>query len=531
MIFDAPDVPPRKSSVLLGGGLILLLALNLLVYGPSLQFGFLIGADDQAYIFRNPYLRDLSLANLLDIFSHTHVFHTYVPLTMLSYSLDYTLWKFNPMGYHLTQILLQTGNAFLIFLLLRRLKISTGLAFGTALIYSIHPIHTESVAWISERKNLLSAFFILSSLFFYVRYTQEPERARRHWAASWLLFVCALLSKTLAVGLPFILILYDLCLAGRGWRLYEKIPFLAGSIFFALLTLYGEGVKAGALADYAGGSLWINLLFTSRVYLDYLLSLLFPFQLSPYYHYLPWDLESGKSILSYLLVPVVLVAALNWRKRPLLTFAVGWFVIWALPYSNIVPVNTLRQDRYIYLPSLAVIFVVLRGMFDNRWIGADPRRRLILLGFFVILFGGVTCHYTATFSNIKTYWLRVARICPNWSTAQYEAGRAIWLEKKSDPAVPRYYRKAIQKDPGNFRALNNMGALLLDQENYARAKPYIQRAAEVNPANAEALYNLAVIATKTGRETEKIPGWLKKIESINAARKKNDYNLGAFNFR
>lgn len=527
MIFDAPS---RKNKILLAGGFLLLLALNLLVYGPSLQFGFLIGADDQAYIFRNPYLRDLSLANLLEIFSHTHAFHTYVPLTMLSYSLDYTLWKLDPLGYHLTQILLQTGNAFLIFLLLRRLKISTGLAFATALVYSIHPIHTESVAWISERKNLLSAFFILSSLFFYVRYTQEPQRAKRHWAASWLLFLCAMLSKTLAVGLPFILILYDLCLAGRGWRLYEKIPFLAGSLVFGVFTFYGEGVQAGAIADYAGGSLWINLLFTSRVYLDYCLSLLFPFQLSPYYHYLPRDLEGGKSILSYLLIPAVLAAALNWRKRPFLTFTAGWFVIWVLPYSNIVPVNTFRQDRYIYLSSLAVIFVVLRGMLDNRWVGADPRRRLILLGFLIISLGSITSHYTATFAGIKPYWLRVAKICPNWSNAQYEAGRASWLEKKSDPAVPRYYKRAIQADPDNSRALNNLGALWIDRENYAKAKPYIQRAAVVDPENAEAWHNLAVIAAKTGRETEKIPGWLKTIETINATRKKNNYNLGAFNY-
>ena len=156
-----------------------LLAVNFVVYGPSLAFGFLVDSDDQAYIFRNPYLQDLTRQNLWAILSNLH-YDTYNPLTLISYSLDYSFWKFDPYGYHLTQLLLHTLNACLAFVLLLNISIPPVAAVGIAMVYAVHPIHVESVVWVSERKNLLSTFFIFSALIFYVRNAvlANPEYAK-----------------------------------------------------------------------------------------------------------------------------------------------------------------------------------------------------------------------------------------------------------------------------------------------------------------------------------------------------------------
>ncbi|MFQ5443875.1 MAG: hypothetical protein ACE5EK_04575, partial [Nitrospinales bacterium] len=276
---EIPDIDSRK--IYLSGFLFLLLA-DFLVYGPSLQFGFLDYSDDQTYIFNNPYLRNLSVANLLAIFSDVD-FDTYLPFTLISFSLDYTFWKMNPMGYHLTQLILHLANSLFVLILLMKLKIHRTVALSAALLYSVHPVHVESVVWISERKNLLSAFFIFPSILFYMKYVERPTGGRRYFLASLAFFIFGLLSKSIALVLPVIFILLDLFIYKRGLRIYEKIPFFAGALLMGLMTLRNQGQMGFIRTVYPADSFWMTLVFTVRIYGDYLLSLLFPVQLSPYY--------------------------------------------------------------------------------------------------------------------------------------------------------------------------------------------------------------------------------------------------------
>jgi tetratricopeptide (TPR) repeat protein len=349
-------------------------------------------------------------------------------------------------------------------------------------------------------------------------------RTRDYWG-SYGLFLCGLLSKSIAAVFPLALILYDLCLARRGWRPWEKIPYFAASMIFGAFTLYGEGGRAGAIVEYAGGSPWINLLYTARVYVDYLLSLLFPFQLSPYYHYQAGDLENWRSFCSYLLVPfAITVIAANWRMRPQLAFAAGWFVIWLLPVSNIIPLNTLRQDRYLYLAALAPFVALLRAASNHRWIRFSPARGWLCSGILLAALTLVTVPYMATFADGKAYWLRVAKICPNWAAAQYEAGVAVWSAGDADEAAA-YYRKAVRADPSYSLAWNNLGAIWLDRGRYRLAEIYGKKAIATDPNNIAAYRNLAAIAAKTGGEPAEINAWLKKSEEISAASREKDYNL------
>jgi protein O-mannosyl-transferase len=506
-----------------------ILGVVLLAFGSSLAFQFLVRSDDQAYIYRNPFLQNLTFDNLRAIFSSIH-FDSYLPMTLTSYSLDYTFWKSDPFGYHLTQIFLHTCNSFLVFLILMRVKAGRLLAFSTALIYAVHPVHVESVVWVAERKNLLSGFFIFLSLYFYIRFTDREKSGKAPLIVSWFLFVLALLSKSIAVMLPLVFILYDLCIAKRGLRLLEKIPFFFGSLVCAWGTIFTQS-SSGAIKTYAGGSFFTAMLFSMRVYLDYLVSLMVPVNLSPHYFYARENLSDGLYILSYLLVPAVIFYAVkNFRSRPYLAFAVGWFVLWLLPVSNLVPLTTIRQDRYLYLPSVAVFLFGLGAVMNTHWFRVDRRRSLVLAGLLIVALTGATIQYSYTFASSRAFWLHVAAKYPQWSEAQFAAGYQCWITEDKACAV-RHYRQALKANPENAVALNNYGAILIDEGNYSEAKTYIEKARQADPGYASPYKNMAVIAKKTGQNLDRIPEWKKKFDEIRASAKKRTYQLGEFKIR
>jgi tetratricopeptide (TPR) repeat protein len=495
-----------------------LTALVFFTYGPSLTFGFLVNSDDQAYIYRNPYLHDISLSNLRAIFTNIH-FNAYLPMNLASYSLDYTIWKVHSFGYHLTQLVLHVANSCMILIMLLLSRFPKMTALGTAFIYSVHPVHAESVVWIAERKNLLSAFFIFLSLICYIHYGRQ--NSGKYYSASLALFVLALLSKSIAVILPVIFILHDLCISGRGWRLGEKIPFFIGSLAVALATVY---IAEETNKVYPGGSLPVTALYMLRIYWDYIFSLAFPFSLSPEYHYVKTDFREWQSLLAYAVVPATIILALaRYRTRPISAFLTGWFLLWILPVSNIIAIPTMRQDRYLYLPSIAVVIFLVQAALSK----LRPRFGMIAIGLVVMMLAGLTHNYAYTYASDRAVRLRNVEVNPRWSEAQFELGYQCWLEKDLD-CTARHYRKALEADPKNSQALVNMGAILIEQGDYRQAKSLLEKALTVAPDAALIYHNLAVIATQTGEEKEKIPEWNKKYEEMKSLEKKKDYRLGAF---
>lgn len=499
-------------------------ALVFFTYGSCLTFGFLIYSDDRAYIFQNPYLLDLSVANLRDIF--TNKYHAeYIPMTLASYSLDYTFWEIHPFGYHLTQIILHSVNSFLALVALLLARVPRLIALGAAFIYAIHPIHVESVVWIADRKNLLSAFFIFLSLICYIRHTQKDFGKWGNYTAALCLFVLALLSKSIAIMLPFIFILYDLCIAERGWKLAEKIPFFAGAIIATgAQVLNMTHTPVGDLLaknEHVGGSYSTTALYMLRIYWDYLSSLIFPFFLSPYYHYVSANFWDWQALLAYILVPTTIVlAVMRFRSKPLFAFSVGWFFLWLLPVSNIVPFFTLRQDRYLYLPSLVVAVFIAKAILTNHPLKSRPIYGLGVLAVTVLLLAGVTNSYLNTFANNSAMWIRAAETHPRWADAQFEAAYRCWAEKDLNCSMA-YYRRTLDLEPKYAQALVNIGAILIDQGDYGRAKISLEQALVVDPDSDAAYFNLAVLALKTGEETEKIPQWIKKSEELKAKEKNN----------
>jgi tetratricopeptide (TPR) repeat protein len=506
------------------------LAADFFAFGSSLQFGFLVNSDDQAYIYRNPYLQNLTPANVFAMFTHVH-FDSYLPLTLVSYSLDYTLWGFNPFGYHLTQILLHGFNSFLVFRILVRAGMSPAAAFCSALLFSVHPVQTESVAWISERKNLLSGFFIFLSLWFYLGHVADGDRSRRDYWLSWTAFVFALLSKAVAVMLPAVLLVYDLCIARRGLRLREKIPFFAAAVLAAGATLFTQG-SVGAIKAYAGGSPALAALYVMRVYWDYCADLVLPLALLPQYFYGFDTLTDWRSWLSWVLVPGALVAVVRrWRTHPALAFAVAWCVLWLLPVSNIVPLATLRQDRYLYLPVLALAVGAMAALLRAGSDGKNPRLYgWVMAAVLAASFALLARNHTEVYASDRAYWRPVAERYPQWSEAQYNVGRQCWLSADTSCAV-EYYKRAVRAKPQNTRALNNLGAVLIDLGDYRSALPYIELALKMDPESPDALANRILLAEKTGADADRVPEWQRALERAKSRDKKDHYRLGEFRMR
>ena len=214
----------------------------LIVFGaflPSLKNGF-VNWDDDCYVLNSSSISSsISASNLKSIFTSFSVGH-YQPLTILSYAFDYQLFKLNPYYYHLTNLILHLLNSLLVFYLIYLLSGNIGVSFITAILFGIHPLHVESVAWISERKDVLYSFFFLLSCIIYLYYLTK-ERNSKYYLLSLFLFLCSLLSKSMAVTLPLLLLLMDYYLKRKPNKelLLDKIPYFFLTAISCIIVFFG----------------------------------------------------------------------------------------------------------------------------------------------------------------------------------------------------------------------------------------------------------------------------------------------------
>ena len=329
----------------------------LFVYLPSLQNGF-VTWDDNNYIYRNPDIQSLNYTFLKWAFLDFHISNWH-PFTWISHAIDYAVWGLFPLGHHLTNIVLHAINSFLVVLLIIRLldcardtKTITAETEGllsdkgmliaagmTGLLFGIHPIHVESVAWVSERKDLLYAFFYLLSLLAYIRYLEEERKAFRHmtilspfssrsYMIAVVFFVLSLLSKPMAVTLPVVLLVLDWYpferLARHKWTfvLSEKIPFFLLSLASSIITVQaqrlGESIKS-----FTAVPLTSRILVGLKALMDYLTHMIVPVDLSPFYPYPDTVALSHQYLLPALFfMGVTLACILSSRKHKVWSAAV-----------------------------------------------------------------------------------------------------------------------------------------------------------------------------------------------------------------
>ncbi len=338
-----------------------LLAVVVGLYGKSTGFQLLPTWDDDLYVINNPLIRGLSWESLTTLFSTTYFGH-YAPLHLLSYALDFTLWGgVDAAGFHLTNVLLHGANACLVVAVVGAYTGKKSLAWWSALLFAVHPVNVENVAWVSERKTLLATLFFLVTLLCY-RHFRESKRTR--WLlAALLLFAMALLCKPIVVTLPLLLLCHEWFLRSKGERLWwPSIPFAilaAGHTAIALRAQIASGATGASFLspDFLFGTAYPTIL---PAYFNYLRVLLWPVHLNAFYDVtMRHGFGQPVVLLSLLFWLAVFGVALRWGSGQV-KFWLLWFPICLLPVSNLIPLPAFYADRYLYTPAIA--FYVLAGM-------------------------------------------------------------------------------------------------------------------------------------------------------------------------
>lgn len=499
--------PPLGPSLLL----FFLFLITLSVYYRSL-FGDFLNVDDHGYITDNESIRELSWENISRIFFSV-IMWNYFPLQILSYAVDFHFWGLNPLGYRLTNLLLHIANAVLVFYLLRRL-LGGGmwLPFAGSLIFALHPVNVESVAWISERKNVLSGFFFLLAFLAYLRYLDGRQR-RIAYGASLAFYLLSVLAKVSSVVLPLLLLLYDLCWTSRPRKewLKDKIPFFLISAFFSVLAVCVYQ-RQTIIPEFHGGHPIFTFLTMANVLAEYFLSLFVPLHLN--FHY---DTPIVKSIWNYqlwaslsLLFLLTLGGMCAYRKNRPLFFSLLYFLIPLLPVLNIVPLAVLRADRYLYLSSIGFSFFLVWGIPrilnrfnpDLRWAGA------VVFGLIVVGFAWLTEEQTAHWKNTFTLWTQVIRQNTRFSSPFLSLANEA-RDRGQITLAETLYREALSRTPGSPGALNNLGVLFLNKGRVEEAHSLFQRALESDPDYPDAQINLGISYWKKGEEGQAIAAFEK----------------------
>jgi hypothetical protein len=307
-----PDTMPEASRITVWAVALIVASVTFVVYLPALNNEF-VNWDDPTYVYENYQIRSIDFGFLKWIFTAV-VSGNWHPLTMFTHALDYSFWGLDPRGHHLTSIIFHTFNTLLVFILVVQLlgcgrAGKTGIPNGftgpdkkaliagivTALVFGIHPVHVESVAWISERKDVLSVFFFLLSVLAYLKYTSSRNSKRSiSYGACLLLFTMALMSKPMAVTLPVVLLILDYYplgrmsleggLKGAKWSLLEKVPFFVLSLLSSLITIWAQHT-GGALTTLEAYPLKVRILVALRAYAFYIYKMVLPIDLAPFYPY------------------------------------------------------------------------------------------------------------------------------------------------------------------------------------------------------------------------------------------------------
>ena len=522
---------------------LLLLALIFCVYWKVIDFDFIL-FDDPGYVLDNDHVRAaLTWPGFLWAFT-TFSLSNWHPLTWLSHMLDVQLFGLNPAGHHLMSVIIHSVNSLLLFLLLRETTGCLFRSFMVAILFALHPLHIESVVWISERKDLLCAFFGLMSILYYVRYVRNSSKSG--YMASLLFFLLGLMSKPMIVTLPFVLLLLDFWPLGRlasggvakpalpcesepvpytpavhGRQLvYEKIPFFILSILSSILTFVAQQ-EGGAVQSLGVLSLKSRLLNALYSYLFYIWKLFFPQDLSIYYPHPDnsLNLYFGGALLLLFLSVTILIMRLALRKPHL---AVGW--LWYL--GTLVPVIGIVQvggqgmaNRYTYLPLIGLFMILVWGLAE---IFSRIRSSVVFISCLVCVLMVMLVVETETqlsyWKNTDTLFRRALEVTPDNVEAYYML--AVYEERLGDKDKYRfYYGKAVSINPG-FIAIrhNRLGNSLVRQGKYDAAIVQFERALEAKSDYASAQINLGIAYAEKGDFAEAsrklLPLWQKRPRDL-----------------
>jgi protein O-mannosyl-transferase len=511
--------PPRTNRPWWTMGIcIALAALSWLVFGQTLWHDF-VNYDDPRYVYENTKITaGLSISGIAWAFTHVHSMNWH-PLTTISHMLDCQLYGLKAGWHHFTNVLLHSVAVVLLFLVLLQMTGSpsrTGSLWRSAFVaavFAIHPLRAESVAWIAERKDVLSGVFFMLTLVAYVYYVRLPQIWR--YLVVVFVFACGLMSKPMLVTLPFVLLLLDYWpldrLKGQVWkRMLEKVPLIALSAISSIATLVAQKGAVGYTEELPILERVNNAIVS---YVLYIWQMLWPVNLAVFYPHLENRLPLWEIMFSLLLVICVTLAAITLRKqRPYLITGWLWYLGMLLPVIGLVQVGWQgRADRYTYLPQIGLYIAVTWTVAD---LTALWRHQRTILGaaalLTILLLGWRAWAQTRYWRDSETLFKHALAVTTNNDVAENNLGIVYLRQGNVDDAIS-LLQAAVDLRPDNSPAHENLAKALLQKGKVTDALIHYEKLLELQPDNIEVHNIVGTVLIQQGRIREGVEEWEKVL--------------------
>jgi Flp pilus assembly protein TadD len=512
----------------------ILLSLIIIVSFEQVRNFDFINFDDQVYVTNNQYVRvGLTRDSIIWAFTDSgRIF--WHPLTWLSHMLDYQLFGLNAGRHHIVNLLLHLANTLLLFNVLTQMTKAPWRSFFVAGAFALHPMHVESVAWVAERKDVLSVLFWMLTMIAYLRYARRPVITR--YLLALILFILGLMAKPMLVTLPFVLLLLDYWPLERmritkyheniglddantnnivhkpiGYLLLEKVPFLILSAVFSIITFMDK-------STFGELSVVENLSLSSRIgnavvsYVVYMEKMIWPSRLAVLYLHPGNSLSIIKVVLSALLLLLISFFIYIARKRKYLTVGWLWYLGVFVPVIGFVQMGgQARADRYSYIPLIGLFVIIAWG--TNELFAKWRFHKVasgVLIGIILLACAVCTRLQVRHWRNNTTLFEHAIKVTENNYVAYSTLAELLLQEGKTQQAI-EYFTEALRAKPDFIGALNNLGYALAKQGKYSEAEGYYRRALQIKPDFIEAHSNFAHALAHQGKFDEAILHWTEMI--------------------
>jgi len=517
-------------------------------YSPVINHEF-VNYDDDEYVFENPtVLNGISLNNMHWAFTTTYKSNWH-PLTWMSHMLDVELFGLNAGMHHITNVIFHILNTLLLFILFREMTGCLWKSGFVAVLFAFHPMHVESVAWISERKDVLSTFWGMLTLIAYVKYVKRGKLI--YYLLVNLFYIIGIMAKPMIVTIPFVMILLDYWPLNRnekfGLLIYEKIPLFLISIVSCGITLYVQEI-GGSIASLEAYPLYVRIANVLVSYASYMGKIIWPCCMAVFYPH-PDKLTMHKVVIAFLLfVSLNGFAIKSMKNHPWATVGWLWYIGTLVPVIGLVQVGLQsRADRYTYLPYIGLFIIIVWGSEQLllKW-GVKKRGvALIMVIVLTVLTGLSSLQLTHWKNSIKlfTHAINVTddnylahnnlgqailerggtdkaiyhfeeaiRIKSNFEIAYLNLGVSLVNKGKNREAIS-YYQKAIEIKPDYVDAYNNLGNAYLRESMTIDAVRQYQKALKIEPENAQTFNSLGAAMIRMGRIDDAIKYFKKAINA------------------